>query len=132
MQGLIVRQRRIPLESVALGLYCGHPDRAKYVITSEVEWVSLWNKLADGKTFQRSVPVVDFSKYMILAVFMGEYPTGGVQTRITSAGERSGKIVVAVFETCVDEGGEGPGWTAQPYHVVKAPSLSMRVDFWYK
>ncbi len=127
-----MNQKKIPLESLALGLYCSHQDRATYIITQEPDWNRLWNTIERENTFQRNLPPVNFSQYMIIAVFMGEHLQGGAQTRITGARERSGKLLVAILETRVDEGGEGPSWSVQPYHIVKVPRIHAPIDFLYK
>src|SRR5438128_2485214 len=59
------------------GVYGGMRTPAEKVIRTQAEWAALWKKLHATQIPPPAAPKVDFAKEMVLAVFMGERPTGG-------------------------------------------------------
>ena len=59
------------------------------------EWSALWKTHAAD----RPLPAVDFTKEMVVAVFMGTRPTAGYGVEIVGTVERNGALVVQYVET---------------------------------
>jgi hypothetical protein len=89
-------------------------DAKQVLVRTEAEWTRLWQQ----HNPDRPKPAVDFSKEMVVGVFMGSRPNAGFSTAITSAMAANGALIVHYNETM-----PGPGAvTAQiltfPYHLV--------------
>ena len=76
-------------------------------------------------------PDVDFSSLMVIAVFRGEFPTGGYSTEIMEVTGSSGKITVTVDETDPG-GGMALQVLTQPYHIIKLGKSHLPVEFVYR
>lgn len=93
-------------------------DNTKQVLVrTEAEWAKLWQQHAAD----RPRPAVDFSKEMVVGVFMGSQPNAGFSTSVISATPGNGALTVRYKEAM-----PGPGTvTAQiltfPYHLVAIP-----------
>ena len=95
-------------------------DAKQLLARSEAELRTLWQQHAPD----RPAPSIDFSKEMVVAVFMGSRPNAGFSTAIVSAMAAAGVLMVRYSET-------RPGAvTAQiltfPYHVVAIPKADVR------
>jgi hypothetical protein len=98
-------------------------DSARQVLVrTEAELRRLWAQHAPD----RPVPKVDFSREMVVAVFMGSRPNAGFSTAIVSATAANGALMVRYTENR-----PGPGTvTAQiltfPYHLVAIPKADVK------
>ena len=90
-------------------------DAAKQaLVRTEAEWTRLWQQ----HNPDRPRPKVDFSKEMVVAVFMGSRPNAGFSTTITSAMAANGALVVRYTETMPGAGGVSAQILTFPYHIV--------------
>jgi hypothetical protein len=90
-------------------------DEAKQVLVrTEAEWTRLWQQ----HNPERPRPKVDFSKEMVVAVFMGSRPNAGFSTTITSAMAANGALVVRYNETMPRTGAVSAQILTFPYHIV--------------
>jgi VWFA-related protein len=88
-------------------------DRGEQVVVrTPVEWEALWRRHAAG----RPLPAVDFSRDMVVGVFLGSRPSGGFGVQITST-ERVGDVLVVKWS----EQTPAPGQMAA--QVMTAPSF---------
>ena len=89
------------------------------------EWAALWKTHAAD----RPLPRVDFSKDMVVAVFMGTRTTAGYGVQIVGTVERNGGLVVQYVETQP----VGRAVTAQvitmPYHFAAIARSAGTVTF---
>ncbi len=119
-------------EEIDQGYYCGIKVRIEYVIDDNESWGSLWEDIHNTSTGYPDLPFVNFSKQVIIAVFIGEFPTGGYSATIKRI-----EATFAGLKVHVDEvhPGEGCGVTmafTQPYHIVIAEIDSSRsIEFIY-
>jgi hypothetical protein len=101
-------------------------DEAKQVLVrTEAEWTRLWNQHAPD----HPKPAVDFSKEMVVAVFMGSRPNAGFSTTITSAMAANGALVVRYKETAPAAGAVSAQVLTFPFHIVaiaKAPVTDVK------
>lgn len=101
-------------------------DRSEQVVArTQEEWEAIWRRHAAG----RPVPSVDFSRDMVLGVFLGSRPSGGFSVQITSA-EREGDVLVVKWA----EQTPAPGQMAAqvmtaPSHLVTVPRHTGQVRF---
>jgi hypothetical protein len=95
------------------------------VVRSADEWTRLWRMHAADKP----LPAIDFSREMVVGVFLGSRPTAGYSVEITGTHEASGTLVVEYRV-----GAPSPDlMTAQvitsPYHLVAIPRRDGDVRF---
>ena len=81
---------------------------------TEAEWTRLWQQ----HNPDRPRPKVDFSREMVVAVFMGSRPNAGFSTTITSAMAANGALVVRYKEAMPGAGGVSAQILTFPYHIV--------------
>jgi protease stability complex PrcB-like protein len=95
------------------------------VARTQVEWTGLWK----AHNFDRPAPAVDFSKEMVVAVFLGSRPTAGFEVTIIGAAPRDGALVVSYRETAPPPGSITAQVLTMPYHIAAMPKRSGEVKF---
>ena len=89
-------------------------DAKQVLVRTEAEWTRLWQQ----HNPDRPRPKVDFSKEMVVAVFMGSRPNAGFSTTITSAMAANGALVVRYKEAMPGADGVSAQILTFPYHIV--------------
>jgi hypothetical protein len=89
-------------------------DAKQVLVRTDAEWTKLWTQHSPD----RPRPSVDFSKEMVVAVFMGSRPNAGFSTTITSAMAANGALVVRYRETAPAKGAVSAQVLTFPYHIV--------------
>ena len=119
-------------EEVDQGYYCGIREKVEYVIDNNESWGILWTEMHNISTSTPHLPSVDFQNEVVIAVFIGEFSTGGYSANIKRIEYTTGGYIVHVDEI---HPGEGCGLTmalTQPYHIVKANlTITHQVEFVY-
>ena len=88
---------------------------------TEAEWVALWRRHAgDGER-----PPVDFTREMVVGVFMGSRPNAGFSTTITTSMEVKGVLVVRYTETRPPRDAVTAQILTAPYHLVAIPKAAV-------
>jgi PrcB C-terminal len=101
-------------------------DEARQVsIRTEAEWTRLWQQHKPD----RPKPTIDFSKEMVLGVFMGSRSTGGFAVEILGAEEAGGALTVRYRETMPRPGAITAQVISSPYHLVAVPKVTGTVTF---
>ncbi len=118
------------LETLFEGITCAHDERGTYVIRDQTGLNELLSRVDSDRIPARTVPNVDFGKYIVLAAFMGEKPAGGYSTKITQIVEKAHSLEVTVQEHESD-GSTVITMMTQPYHIVKTPRIDKDVCFTY-
>lgn len=101
-------------------------DDAKTVVVRDA---AAWRKLWQGHAPDRALPAVDFSKEMVVAVFLGSRPTAGYDVAIDGVREDGGALVVAYRETAPARDVMTAQVLTSPYHVAAVPARSGDVKF---
>jgi len=89
------------------------------------EWAALWRQHAAD----RPRPPVDFSKEMVVGVFMGSRPTAGFAVEIVGVREEAGGVVVQYRETRPSRDAMTAQVLTAPYHLVAVPKSAGAVTF---
>ena len=101
-------------------------DDAKQVVArTEAEWTRLWQQ----HTPDRKRPAVDFSKEMVVGVFMGSRPTAGYNVSIVSTFVKDGNVLVRYQESTPRPGAITAQVLTFPYHLVAVPKANGAVKF---
>src|SRR5215470_16966140 len=67
----------VPFATLAKGLASGVGQPIQIVARSQTDWAALWSRHMRIQIAPPPAPSVDFSRDMVVALFMGERPTGG-------------------------------------------------------
>ena len=100
-------------------------DAAQVVAKTQQEWQQLWQK----HTPDRPRPAVDFSKEMVVGLFLGSRPTAGYILEVVSAVQDDGSLVVKYRESIPQRGSMTAQVLTSPYHVVAVPFFPGGVKF---
>jgi len=139
-----VIEKELPFSVIELGNIT-IKDPGHYVINSREELDQLLNKsmfsfkgtiesnnnLKLAASSETVIPEVDFEKYTIIAVFMGELPTSGYSINIDKIIEEKMGVKVFLTETMPGKDCQVNQVFTYPYQVVKVPKISKIVDFIY-
>jgi hypothetical protein len=96
-------------------------DAKQVLVRTDDEWTKLWQQHASG----RPRPAVDFSKEMIVGVFMGSRPNAGFSTAIVSATAGNGVLIVRYTETMPTPGMVAAQVLTFPFHLVAIPKATV-------
>jgi hypothetical protein len=101
-------------------------DEAKQVVVrTEAEWTKLWQQHSPD----RKRPAVDFSKEMVVGVFMGSRPTAGYNVSIVSTFAKDGNVLVRYQESTPRPGAMTAQVLTFPYHLVAIPQAAGDLKF---
>lgn len=96
------RAQDIAYEVVEIGTVSPITDQKNFVIVSLEEWRDLWLHVHEDRI--APMPAIDFSRYVVLALFQGERPSGGYALEVDSVRDIGGSLIVAVSDV---EPGQG-------------------------
>jgi len=96
-------------------------DKKQVLVRTDAEWTRLWQQHAPD----RPRPAVDFSKEMIVGVFMGSRPNAGFSTAITKTTAGNGVLIVRYTEKVPGARTVSAQVLTFPYHLVAIPKASV-------
>ena len=98
-------------------------DEAKQLLVrTDAEWTKLWQQHAPSQPR----PAVDFTKEMVVGVFMGSRPNAGFSTAIVSAtAAPDGTLIVRYTETTPGAGNVSAQVLTFPYHLAAIPKAAV-------
>lgn len=114
-----------PLRSVDKGVQSGVTVGRQVVARDRGEWDAVWRQHAAG----RPQPAIDFSREMVVGLFMGTRPTAGFAVEITGYRQAGADAVVQYRETVPSRDLIAAQMLTSPYHIVAIPKSSGTVTF---
>jgi hypothetical protein len=99
----------------------------RLVVGAEADWQKIWAKANGNISPMPKLPQVDFKKEMVLAVFMGQKPSGGFAVTITKVVPTDKGLNVHVRETAPD--GIATAVITSPWHLAVVPRTEGKVTF---
>lgn len=121
--------KRLQFETVDKGYYSGHFNPAYHVINGIDELADVWKKHTEIVFPEPLPPDVDFSKTTIIAVFMGQFSTGGYGIEVKEIIDTGLSVVVKVEKSYPGKGCVVTLAFSQPYHIVKVDKIDRYVLF---
>ena len=112
------------IRTIDKGAQSNVDDKLTAAARTEAEWAPLWKK----HNYDKPAPPVDFSKEMVVAVFMGSRPTAGFTVEIVSASARDGKLMVTYREVLPGPGSISAQVLTAPYHIAAVAKSSSPSD----
>ena len=97
-------------------------DAKQVLVRTEAEWTKLWQQ----HNADRPRPAVDFSKEMVVGVFMGSRPNAGFSTAVISATAGNGTLIVRYKETKPGPSSVSAQILTFPYHLVAIPKADVK------
>ena len=113
------------VRTVVKGPMSGIESPRQAVVRSAAEWSTLWQAHDPGG----AMPAIDFSREMVVAVFLGSRPTGGYAVEIVRAVGNSGTLVVEYVETAPSRDTVTGQVLTAPYHLAAIPKHDGEVRF---
>jgi PrcB C-terminal len=117
---LIAMQGTLP-RTIAKGDQSNIETATHIVARTEADWIDLWRRHAGD----RDRPPVDFTREMVVGVFMGTRPNAGFSTTIISSLEVKGVLVVRYTETIPPRDAVTAQVLTSPYHLVAIPKAAV-------
>ena len=118
----------VTFSTVDLGTSSGIRDPTRVVVRTAREWLVVWARHAQpvGAVVP---PPVDFSREMVVGVFMGQRETGGYQIEIIGV-ERTASVLRVLYVTREPEAGAILTQAlTQPFHLVRLARDDAFVSF---
>lgn len=117
----VVPQTDVSFIPLVSGTQSTISKRANYVIRSDGELRELWKMLDAGGM----PPVIDFSKNIVVAVFVGQESTGGYSISVSRVADSASARTVSI--TLTKPGGSCilPQVLTAPYQIVELASTSL-------
>ena len=95
------------------------------VARTDTEWAAVWGQHAAN----RPVPPIDFSREMVVGIFLGSRPTAGHRVEIVATRVEQAALVVEYRETRPGRGDVTAQVVTSPYHLVALPTHPGTVRF---
>ena len=123
--GLMAQTAQDTVRTVDKGEQSNIDEAKQVVVRTEAEWTKLWQQHSPD----RKRPAVDFSKDMVVGVFMGSRPTAGYNVSIVSTFAKDGNVLVQYRELQPRPGAISAQVLTFPYHLVAVPKVTGDVKF---
>lgn len=120
---------KLPLEIVIDGTYSAVEDKREMLITTNDQYQSLMNEVYKNLDQMPRIPVVDFNKNSVVAVFIGERSNGGYMVSIDSINESSKNIHVNIIESTPGPNCMTTQALTRPFTLVKIPKTDKKPLF---
>ena len=114
-----------PMRLVEKGAESMVEAQRQVAVRDGVEWTSLWHAHA----WNRPEPAIDFSREMVVGVFMGTRPTAGFAVEIVGYRDSGNGVVVQYRETVPPRDAITAQILVSPYHLVAIPRRTGMVTF---
>ena len=112
-----ILQAALPLRPIDQGTMSNMDDARQVSARSVDEWSKLWTQHAG----ERTRPSVDFTKEVVVAVFMGTRPTAGFSIEIVRVRQEGAAVVVSWRETRPAPDSVTAQVLTSPFHIVAVP-----------
>src|SRR5215467_7875722 len=119
----------VPFSTLAKGLASGVAQPTQIVIRSQNDWAALWSRHMRTQIAPPPPPPVDFSRDMVVGLFMGERPTGGYAIEVTRIEGTAQGLSVHYRTSRPDPSAMQTQALTQPFHLVTVPRVDDPVTF---
>ncbi len=115
----------VSFTTVARGSASGQQTPRQVTVRTAGEWRELWKIHAPD----REAPAIDFSKRMVVGVFLGSRPTAGFDVEIVAVRTGNDALVVEYAERRPDRDTMAAQILVEPFHLVSVPKYDGLVRF---
>ena len=121
----MARQSSIELRTIARGAQSNVDAPRQAVARTPAEWTALWR----AHDYDKPAPTIDFSREMVVAVFMGSRPTAGYTVEIVSVKEAGGSLIVSYREQSPARDALTAQVLTAPFHFAAVPKFAGDIRF---
>ena len=114
----------IAITNVAQGTSSQVDEPRKVIVRSAEEFQALWKTHSTAP-----LPKVDFSKSIVVGIFLGMRPTAGYSVAIQAVRRTEGGAVVEYIEGVPDKSRMVAQMLTSPFHLVSIPNDVKTVEF---
>ena len=122
---MLMMQAPAAMRTVARGDQSFIESERQVVARSSAEWNTIWRQHDPD----RPVPAVDFSKEMVVGVFLGSRNTGGYSVEVLSAAVEQDALIVRYRQRTPPPGAITAQVITMPFHIVAIPQSTADVKF---
>src|SRR5688500_2169584 len=106
-----------PFTSVSRGDVSGQQTARQVTVRTAAEWKALWKDHAPAA----NMPEIDFSKEMVVGIFLGSKPSAGHEVSIVGVRMQDKDLVVEYVQKQPGRGTMAAQILTEPYHLVAVP-----------
>jgi hypothetical protein len=118
----------VPFTILAQGIASGVGQPTQIVVRSQSDWAALWSRHARTQ-LASPPPPVDFSRDMVVALFMGERPTAGYAIEVTRIERTDAGLAVHYRATGPDPAAMNAQVLTRPFQLIRLPRVDDAVTF---
>lgn len=119
----------VPFVNEWKGVHANRETSGQIVARDLKTWQDAWKTMQGNVKPGPDTPQTDFNKNEIIAVFMGQKPSGGYAVEIVGVEKKTDKLVVKVKESSPPPDAMVTMALTSPYHVVEIPRTDLAVEF---
>ena len=123
--GLGFAPEAVPFKTIDRGGQSGIEEPRQVVVRTAAEWEKLWKEHA----LDRPLPPVDFTRSMVIGLFLGYRPTGGYGVEITGIERKDSEAVVTYRERRPQKTDIVTQVITMPFHLVSLDKVTGEVRF---
>jgi PrcB C-terminal len=121
--------RSLKIRSLAKGALSRIKEAKQEVIRDAAAWDKFWKQHSVSAASAEKMPVVDFSKEMVIAVTMGTKRTGGYTMEILRVEPTEKSLKIFVKETSPPPGALTIQALTAPFHFIAVPKSDLKLEF---
>ena len=123
---MVAAQPPVPsFTDVAKGNSSQQQDAKQVTVRTAAEWNTLWKSHAPTS----KMPTVDFTKHMVVGIFLGTKPSDGHQVEIVRVRMQEKDLIVEYVQMQPGRGTMAAQILTEPYHLVSVPKHAGTVRF---
>lgn len=124
-------EKTIDFETIDKGGMSGFSQKEhkkQYIVKREQEWQEVWDIAHANVLPKPTLPEVDFETYIVLAVFQGNFPTGGYDVSVEKILVEE-SVLVNTRETSPAVNCIVTQALTAPYQIIKIPKTEKEIVF---
>ena len=111
-------ETKLSIATIEKGYRSGIRGPLQTVIRNQDEWNAFWKRHSSTDTNPMLAPI-DFSREMVVGIFLGEKSTGGYEVEIVRAERRDSSLYFHYREESPPQGAVVTQALTQPFHLVR-------------
>jgi len=111
--------------TVAKGDASGQQTAKQVTVRTAAEWKALWKDHASAE----KMPVIDFSRDMVVGIFLGTKPSAGHGVEIVGVRTEESELIVEYVQKQPGRGTMAAQILTEPFHLVSVPQHAGPVRF---
>jgi hypothetical protein len=112
-------ETKLSIATIEKGYRSGIRGPLQTVIRNQDEWNAFWKRHSSTDTNSMLAPIIDFSREMVVGIFLGEKSTGGYEVEMVRAERRDSSLYFYYREESPPVGAIVTQALTQPFHLVK-------------